>query len=164
MLQTTSFRGKVVYSACTLGRIPEALHYVLRRSLLLGFVVAIIHAESNSTLTGTVVDPTGRAVPGAKILLRNLATLVERAVITNDEGIYEIPAVPVGTYRMQVSAHGFRLYTVDRLTTEVARTLIQDVHLEIGDISQEVTVTSQPDLIDGSTTSVGYVTDSRTVQ
>ena len=132
--------------------------------LLLSIAVGIVHAESTSILTGRVVDPSDRAVPAAEILVRNLATLVERTVTTNNEGIYEIPALPVGVYRMQVSAHGFRLYAVESLTTDVARTLVQDVRLNLGDISQEVTVTSQPALIDGATTSVGHVIDSRTVQ
>jgi hypothetical protein len=89
------------------------------------------------------MDPTGRVVPGAEIVLRDWATLIERSVTTNGEGIYEITALPVGAYRMQVKATGFRLYTVDRLTMNVARTLVQDVHLEVGDISQEVTVRSR---------------------
>ena len=71
---------------------------------LLGIAVGLCQADSNSTLTGRVIDPSDRAVPGAEILVRNLATLVERSVTTNNEGIYEIPALPVGTYRMQVSA------------------------------------------------------------
>ena len=53
---------------------------------------------------------------------------------------------------------------MEALTTDVARTLVQEVHLEIGDISQEVTVKSQAILIDGATTSVGHVIDGRTVQ
>ena len=65
---------------------------------------------------------------------------------------------------MQVKSSGFRLYTVESLTTEVARTLVQDVRLEIGDISQEVTVKSHAALIDGATISVGHVIDGRTVQ
>ena len=70
----------------------------------------------------------------------------------------------MGAYRMQVKASGFRLYTVEQLTTEVARTLVQDVQLELGDISQELTVTSRAAPIDRVTTSVGHVIDSRTVQ
>jgi hypothetical protein len=103
-------------------------------------------------------------VAGAEIVVRNWATLIERSVRTNSEGIYEIPALQVGVYRMQVKAPGFRLYAVESLTMDVARTLVQDVHLEVGDISQEVTVESRTTLVDGATTSVGHVIDGRTVQ
>ena len=111
-----------------------------------------------------MTDPSNRAVAGAQILLRNLATLVEDTVTTNSDGVYQAPALPVGAYRMQVKASGFRLYIVDQLTTEVARTLIRNVQLEVGDIPQEVTVTSRAAPIDRVTTSVGHVIDSRTVQ
>jgi len=147
-----------------LNPIQRTLCHVIRGGLLLSIAVWIVRADSTSILTGRVVDPSGRAVPTAEILVRNLATLVERTVMTNNEGIYEIPALPVGLYRLQVSAHGFRLYTVQSLTADVARTLVQDVRLDLGDVSQEVTVTSQPALVDGATTSVGHVIGSRTVQ
>ena len=122
---------------------PSTFSLTIRGGLLLGIAMALVQAESGSNLTGRVMDPTGRVVPGAEIVLRDWATLIERSVTTNGEGIYEITALPVGAYRMQVKATGFRLYTVDRLTMNVARTLVQDVHLEVGDISQEVTVRSR---------------------
>jgi Carboxypeptidase regulatory-like domain/TonB dependent receptor len=123
-----------------------------------------VQADSGSTLTGRVTDPSGKAVPRAAVMLHNSGTLVERTATTNSEGIFEIPALPVGTYRMQVRAPGFRLYTVEALTTEVARTRDLDVRLEVGEISEEVTVRSQAPLIDGATTSVGHVIDDRMVQ
>ena len=135
-----------------------------RVGLLLGITVGLCQADSDSTLTGRVIDASDRAVAGAEIVVRNLATLVERSVTTNSEGIYEIPVLPVGTYRMRVSAPGFRMSIVEELKTDVAQTLVQEVRLEIGDMSQEVTVKSQAALIDGATTAVGHVIDGRTVQ
>jgi len=133
-------------------------------ALLLWAAVGIAYPAPTSMLTGRVVDPSGRAVPGANVMVRNIATLVERAVPTNSEGIFEIPALSPGAYRLQVSAPGFRLVTVEALTVEVARILVQDVRLELGDVSQEVTVKSEAGLIDGATTSVGHVIGERTVQ
>ena len=133
-------------------------------ALLLWAAVGIAYPAPTSMLTGRVVDPSGRAVPGANVMVRNIATLVERTVPTNSEGIFEIPALPPGSYRLQVSAPGFRLVTVEALTVEVARILVQDVRLELGDVSQEVTVKSEAGLIDGATTSVGHVIGERTVQ
>src|SRR5579864_7131757 len=144
--------------------IREACSLAFRSGLLLAIAIVTIWADSYTTLTGRVIDPSGRAVLSAQILVRNLATLLEHSGTTNSEGIYEIPALPVGTYRMQVRARGFRLYTVEALTMDVARTVVQDVHLEVGDISDEITVRSQAPLIDGGTTSVGHVIDGRTVQ
>jgi outer membrane receptor protein involved in Fe transport len=133
-------------------------------ALLLWAALGMAYPAPTSKLTGMVVDPSGRVVPGAKVVVRNTATLVERSVPTNAEGIFEIPALPAGAYHLQVSAPGFRLFTVEALTVEVARILVQDVYLELGDNSQEVTVKSEAGLIDGATTSVGHVIDERTVQ
>lgn len=144
--------------------IREACSLAFRSGLLLASAIVAIWADSYTTLTGRVIDPSGRAVPRAQILVRNLATLLDHSVTTNNEGIYEIPALPVGTYRMQVKARGFRLYTAEALTMDVARTVVLEVHLEVGEISDEVTVRSQPPLIDEVTISVGHVIDGRTVQ
>ena len=142
---------------------PSTFLLSIRCGLLLSIVV-VVQAESDSTLTGRVIDPSGRIVAGAEIVVRDRATLMERSVRTNGEGIYEIPALQVGVYRMRVRAPGFRLYTVESLMMDVARTLVQDAHLEVGDISQEVTVESRTALVDGATTSVGHVIDGRTVR
>jgi hypothetical protein len=111
-----------------------------------------------------VTDPFGRPIPGAEILIRNLSTLVERTETTNSEGIYESAALPAGIYRVAVRASGFRTHTVEALTMEVARTILQDVRLQLGDVLQEISVGSGRVLIDGATTSVGHVIDGATVQ
>ncbi len=110
--------------------------YIRGGLLVAGLATALLHAEPNSTLTGRVIDLSDRVVPGAEILVRNLATLVERTVTSNADGIYEIAALPVGVYRMQVLARGFRPYSVEALTTQVSRILMEDIRLQLGDFSQ----------------------------
>jgi len=144
--------------------LPTTFPLTIRGGLLLGIAVACVQAQSNGVLTGRVTDPSDRIVVGAEIVVRDHATLAQRSVRTNREGIYEIPALPVGIYAMQAKAPGFRLYTVESLTMDVASTVVQDVHLQVGDVSQEVTVRSQTAPIDRATTSVGHVIDGRTVQ
>src|SRR5438477_131749 len=144
--------------------IPNALCRGIAGGLLLTLACGVLRAESDCTLAGSVIDPAGRAVPNAEVVLRNSATLVERAAKTDNEGRYEVSALPVGSYRLRISAPGFKLYTVESITMEVARTFVLDLHLEIGNVSEEVTVRSQSALIDSGTISVGHVIDERTVQ
>jgi hypothetical protein len=132
--------------------------------ILLSTASGLATADSNSKVTGSVIDPSERTVAGARVVVRNLATLAERAAHTNSDGVYEIRALPVGTYRLEASAAGFRPYIVEALTTGVARTLIRDIRLEIGDVSTEITVGSHAALIDAATASVGHVVQGRTVQ
>ena len=144
--------------------LPTTFPLAVRSGFLLGIAVVCVRAQSNGVVTGRVTDPSDRIVVGAEIAVRDRATLAERSVRTNGEGIYEISALPAGIYRMQAKAPGFGLYTVESLTVDVARTVVQDVQLQVGDISQEVTVMSQTALIDRATTSVGHVINGRTVQ
>src|ERR1051326_720872 len=143
---------------------PAVLGLAARGGLLLAISVGLLSAESEGTLFGRVADPSGRAVQNANVVLRNSATHLERTVTTNDEGLFELPALPVGSYRLQVRALGFRLYTVEAITVEVARTVDLYVRLEIGELSEEVTVGSQTTPIDCGTTTVGHIIDGRTVQ
>lgn len=135
-----------------------------RRVVLFGISAGAIVAGADSKLTGRVVDPSDRAIAGAEVRVRDQATLVETSILSNREGIYEFPALPAGNYRLQATARGFRLYTVESLTLDVARTAVHDVRLEIGEVSQEVTVRAEASPIDAATTSVGHVVDSHTVQ
>src|SRR6476646_1944451 len=144
--------------------ISRAVRRSVCQALLFLSAPWLVHAGSYCRLTGTVIDPSHRAVPNAQVVVRNLATIVERTSATNSEGIFEIPALPAGIYRLEVKASGFRLYRTEALTLEVARILDLDVHLEVGDISDAVTVKSPTPLIDGATSSVGHVIDGRTVQ
>ena len=116
---------------------------LMQSGLLLVFLVEVASPQSTSTLMGRVIDPSERVVPGAAIVVRNIATHVQNSGATNAEGFYEFPVLPVGKYRLQVRASGFRLYTIEELTTEVAGTFVHDVHLTIGDVSEEITVRSR---------------------
>src|SRR5690348_2250180 len=102
-------------------------HRALKSLIGAGMLMGIVSAQSYSTIAGRVIDPSEKAIPGAEVVLRNLATLTERSAVTNAEGLYEFPALSAGSYRMQVRAPGFRLYTAEGITAEVARIEVQDV-------------------------------------
>jgi hypothetical protein len=121
-------------------------------------------AQSTSTLKGSVTDPKGAVIPGATVAVRNEATSLERTAQTDTEGNYQIAALPVGGYRVDVRATGFQSTAVTGLTIEVARTVVQNFQLQIGDISQQVLITSDAAVIESATTSVGAVINQRTVQ
>lgn len=116
-----------------------------------------LHAQSSATLQGRVVDPAGAAVPGAIIVARHQATGEERTTRSDSEGNYQVAVLPVGTYRVTIHGPGFQTQITESLTLEVGRNVVQDFRLRVGDISQEVTVTSNASLIEQATTSVGHV-------
>ncbi len=125
---------------------------------------AVARAQSTSTLQGTITDEKGAVVPNATIVVRSQATALERTAQTDEAGNYQVAALPAGSYHLEVTAQGFGTQTVDNLAVEVARTVVKDFQLKVGDISQHVTVTADTSLIETATTSVGTVINQRTVQ
>jgi outer membrane receptor protein involved in Fe transport len=121
-------------------------------------------AQSTSSLQGTVTDEKGAVVPNATILVRNQATAIERTTQTDEAGNYQVAALPTGSYRVEVRAQGFGTQVVDSLTVEVARPVVKDFQLKVGDINQQVTVAADTSIIESTTTSVGTVINQRTVQ
>src|SRR5262245_1574042 len=121
-------------------------------------------AQSTATLQGTVRDQKGGVVPGAKVTAKNQGTGIERTTQTDSEGNYQLAALPVGNYSVEVEAQGFKRQLQNNLAIEVGRTVVNDFTLEVGTLEQNVTITAQAAVIESATTSVGQVINQRTVQ
>ncbi|HEU5236112.1 MAG TPA: TonB-dependent receptor, partial [Pyrinomonadaceae bacterium] len=132
--------------------------------VVLLFVGTTAVAQSTATLQGTVKDQKGDVVPGAKVTARNQGTGIERTTQTDSEGNYQLAALPVGNYSIQVEMQGFKRQLANNLTIEVGRTVVRDFAMEVGDLEQSVTVSAETPVIENATTSVGQVINQRTVQ
>jgi Carboxypeptidase regulatory-like domain/TonB dependent receptor len=135
--------------------------------LAIAFLLALASgaaAQSTATLQGVVTDQQSAVVPNARVTARSLSTAVERIAQTDSEGNYQIAAMPVGSYRVEVQAQGFQTQVLTALTLEVAQTVVRNFQLTVGNVAQEVTVTSETPVIETSTTSVGTIINERTVQ
>jgi Carboxypeptidase regulatory-like domain/TonB dependent receptor len=120
--------------------------------------------QSTATLQGGVTDPKGAVVPNATVTVRNEATSVERSAQTDSDGNYSIASLPVGTYTIEVQAQGFKRDLVQHFAIEVGRTIQRNFELQVGDVSENITVTADAPVIESATTSVGTVINQRTVQ
>lgn len=127
--------------------------------LLISAASMVLAQGPVGTLTGTITDAAGAAVPGATVVATNTATGVETTTTTTSTGTYTLPYLPAGAYRMRVSAAGFRTATVDTVPLRVAQTQTRDVRLEIGAVSEQVTVTAESQALDAGSAEVGrYIT------
>jgi Carboxypeptidase regulatory-like domain/TonB dependent receptor len=147
-----------------------------RRNLTLSFTTLLLAAlfssslaltavaQSTATLQGTVTDQTGAIVANAKVIVRNRATGVERTVQTDSEGNYQVAALPVGVYRVEVQASGFGPQVASDVIVEVSRIVGQNFQLKVGDVTQEVNVTTDAQTIETATITVGQVINQKTVQ
>ncbi|HET8781678.1 MAG TPA: carboxypeptidase regulatory-like domain-containing protein [Pyrinomonadaceae bacterium] len=121
-------------------------------------------AQSTASIEGLVIDQQRAVVSGVKITLADVAIGVERETTSDEDGRYQFTALPVGDYTIGASATGFKKQIIENLRIEVGRRITQDFELEIGNVSEQVTISSQNELIERSSTSVGHVIDRRMVQ
>ena len=151
-----------VYIRAFRGR-RRAFQVVLLGLLLAGFNV-VARAQSTASLNGTVTDATGAVVPNTKVVARNQATGVESTRQTDAAGAYLFPALPIGMYRLEVTAPGFQTLVIADLQLEVATAVTKDVRLQIGAVTQQVEITADSALVETATTGVGQVISDKTVQ
>src|SRR5688500_12211635 len=123
-----------------------------------------VFAQSTATLQGTVTDSKGALIPNATVTVRNRNTSFERTTQTDTDGNYQVAALPVGAYTIEVKVEGFKTQLADNVTVEVAKTVVQNFQLDVGAISEQVLVSSDVPVIETATTSVGTVINHRTVQ
>jgi hypothetical protein len=133
---------------------------VLFVGLVLGFFLSagiIQGQESRAILAGTVTDPQGKAVPGARVEVKNLATNVVNTVATSERGLYSVPPINPGQYSVTVSAPGFKSTVQGNVELRVGDRKQLDVRLELGTPTETITVSAEAVLLDTSSASVGTV-------
>jgi hypothetical protein len=125
---------------------------------------ATTNAQSTAAIQGEVTDQNGALIAGASIAVHGKAMGVDRTVITDSGGRYLVAALPVGPYRMEARARGFKTQVIESSMLEVGRTVTQNFKLQVGDVSQIFTVPATPDLLEQSTMTIGHSVDQRMVQ
>jgi hypothetical protein len=129
------------------------------------FLLSPAMAQSpNGTISGIVVDPSGAAIAGAEVLVVNDATGVQYLSKSNAEGIYLLPNLPPGVYRLQVSKVGFKTIIKPNITLNVLDALAINFTLPVGALSEIVTVTSGAPLVNTESAAVSTVVDRQFVE
>lgn len=126
------------------------------------FLLALTLAAQGerSAFNGTVTDASGAPVPDASVTATETTTGVETRTTTTDSGVYRLPYLLTGTYRITVAKPGFRTSVADQVNLRVAQTLTLDFKLEIGQVSESVNVTAEAPAIETGTSEIGrYVSE-----
>src|SRR5271166_2885852 len=97
-----------------------------------------------ASVSGTVRDATGAALPGAGVVVRNLETGAERHLVTDDGGRYSAPSIAVGPYRVEASKEGFNSQIKTGINLVVGQAVSVDFTLPVGDVKEAVTVVETP--------------------
>ena len=112
-------------------------------------------AQSQSRLTGTVTDNSGAVIPGAQVTISNMGTGIEQSAQSNESGVYQFPNVVPGEYIVLIEAEGFKGFSQTGLSMETGFTRTVNAQLEVGDVTEVVTVEASVPLLDSATSSVG---------
>src|SRR5712671_2394908 len=132
--------------------------------LLVLVFAASSFAQTTASIQGTVSDQSGAAVVGAKVTVKNTALGIERTTQTSSTGSYEVPALPPGTYSVQVQIAGFETQLAKNLVLQVSQNSVQNFGLKVASTSEVVTVEATAPAIETTTMTVGQTINQRTVQ
>jgi hypothetical protein len=140
----------------------------LTRVLILGILILAIglpaFAQSGrGTITGIVKDPSGAVVPGADITITEKNTGVVTRTVSTEAGAYRAPYIPPGMYRITAALAGFKTAVADNIQVMVGQTVTVDFSLEVGQVSDQVTVMAETPLLESSTPEIGIGTTEKEV-
>jgi hypothetical protein len=130
------------------------------RGFLATLVLCVIvpaWAQDTGVLSGTVTDSSGAVVVDAQVTAVNVATNFETATVTNSEGLYRIPFLRPGTYRVRISASGFKSFVRQGLELRVGETIPINAVMELGAVAESVQVTAAAPLLETETSTTGTV-------
>ncbi len=96
--------------------------------------------NATGSIVGSVTDPQGAVIPGAQVIVTNIATGVSTPTVTNDEGYFEVLALPIGTYKVSVEHPGFSTVVTQEKQLLISESIRFDIKLPVGAAEQTVTV------------------------
>jgi Carboxypeptidase regulatory-like domain len=120
-------------------------------------------AVANAQIHGTVQDATGAVVIGAQVKATQKDTGYTQTAVSDSNGGYSLLNLPVGGYKIEVSAPGFKSYTRSGIVLQVANNVMINVPLQVGDVSQRVEVSGDAAMVQTEDTSISQVIDQRRI-
>ena len=140
----------------------------MKRELIIPIVLACVSAgvargqvTDSQSISGTITDPSGAAVPGADVTVMNEATKIAQTVKANGDGLYNALNVPSGVYTVTVNMNGFKKSVITGVTVDIGAKPSVPVQLQIGSIGETVEVKAESISIQTTTAEIGGVVTSQ---
>lgn len=133
--------------------------------ILFMFCAINVYGQTGSSnITGTVRDTTGSVVPGATVTAKNEATGITSNQTTTDSGVYAFSSLPVGLYTISVEKQGFKTLQKTNNALEVGTPLTVDIALEVGQVSETVTVQGGTEQLQTANATMGNVVEQKAIE
>ncbi len=121
-------------------------------------------AQTTGTLLGIVSDQNGAVIPSASVRVTNADTGFTANTVSNAEGSYQVPLLPLGHYSILVTARGFKSFTESNVQVPVAQSIRVDAKLEVGQVDQTVTVNGNAINVDTTSATLGETVDNERLE
>ncbi len=142
---------------------PRALcHFVFALVFAPLFATAAA-AQTSATIAGTIDDPNRSVLPGVTVTVRNVATSLSRTVTTNAQGRYVIAGLPPGDYELRAELTSFKPHVRRDLQLTIAQALVVNITLEVGGLTEEVTVAGDTPLVNTSSGELSFLVGSEAI-
>jgi hypothetical protein len=161
MISGPTFRGETMWFSTinTRGILSAAL------SLAAGFLLTASHVSAQAVaiaeVGGYVVDPAGAAVAGAQVKITEVDKQQVHQTITDTQGHYAFPNLPIGPYQLEVSSQGFKNYVQTGITLQVANDVQLNVTMQLGSITEKVEVAANAEMVETKDSSLSQVIDQQ---
>ncbi len=128
-----------------------------------GACLAYGQAVSVAEASGVVADPSGSAIAGAQVRMTETDKQQSRAVATDQAGHYTLSNLPVGPYRLEVSAPGFKGYVQSGIELQVGNNVQINVTMQVGSVSESIEVTASAGMVETKETTISQVIDEKRI-
>jgi len=125
--------------------------------------LARAQAVAIAQVSGNVTDQSGSAIPNAQVTMTETDKQAVHTAITNPQGQYVLPSLPVGPYRLEVSANGFKNYVQTGIELQVNQNIQVNVSMQVGSISEKVEVSATASMVETKENSISSVIDQQRI-
>jgi len=133
--------------------------------LAAGFLLTASHVSAQAVaiaeVGGYVVDPAGAAVAGAQVKITEVDKQQVHQTVTDAQGHYSLPNLPIGPYQLEVSSQGFKNYVQTGITLQVANDVQLNVTMQLGSITEKVEVAANAEMVETKDSSLSQVIDQQ---
>lgn len=137
---------------------------VIVAMLAMSGAIRVFSQGATGTVSGTVTDANGAVVPGATATLTSQSTAQVRDTTTNDSGSFAFPLVPAGSYKLEVTAKGFKTVVANDVQVNITQTTSLPIKLDAAVEGGTVTITAEPALVQQESSQVGRVIEERAIR
>src|SRR5438094_5061883 len=124
---------------------------------------AVVWGQSTAQISGTVKDASGAVLPGVEVTATQTETGIARSTVSNETGVYILPNVPLGPYKLEAALAGFRTFVQTGIVLQVNSNPVINVTLEVGQRSEQVEVQANAALVETRTVGVGQTMETQRI-